>query len=296
MKEVSVNSLIGEVWDKKTRASSGKGQNWWQCREVYAHIGRKINGSFIDFIGHQVGHRKFDRGVSVGCGTGTKEFRVLETDIVEHFDLFELSRERIAAGERQAAAKGLERRASFHHADAFASGIPDGSYDLVHWNNSLHHMLDVREALAWSRRVLAPGGVFVMDDFVGPSRFQWSPLNLELASSFRAQLPQRLLRRASGEGFMPRQIKRKTIQQMIDLDPSEAADSERILPSLKEVFPAVKVVLTGGAIYHLAMAGIYANLDLTSDEDGRILGFALLLDDAAIHAGESHYAVAVAFR
>jgi ubiquinone/menaquinone biosynthesis C-methylase UbiE len=296
MNEPSINSLIGEVWDKKTRANSGKGQNWWQCKQVHAHIGRKINGSFIDFIRHQVGDRKFERGVSVGCGIGTKEFKVLEAGVVEHFDLFELSRERIASGEARATASGWGHRASFHHADAFAREIPDGSYDLVHWNNSLHHMLDVGQALAWSRRVLAPGGVFVMDDFVGPSRFQWSPLNLELASSFRTQLPQRLLRRPSGEGFMSTRIKRKTIQQMIDMDPSEAADSERILPCLKEVFPAAKVVLTGGAIYHLAMAGIYANLDLTNDEDRRVLGFALLLDDAAMHAGESHYAVAVAFR
>jgi ubiquinone/menaquinone biosynthesis C-methylase UbiE len=296
MKELSVNSVIGEVWDKKTRLVTAKGSNWWQCDEVRAHVGRKINGSFVDFIRHQIGDRKFERGVSVGCGIGTKEFRVLAAGVVEHFDLFELSPKRMAVAERRFTGESWERRVSLHLADAFARDIPDGSYDLVHWNNSLHHMLNVGHALAWSHRVLTPGGLLVMDDFVGPSRFQWSPLNLELASSFRAQLPQRLLRHTSGNGFMSTRIERKTIQQMIDMDPSEAAESERILPSLKEVFPAAKVVLTGGAIYHLGMAGIYANVDLTNEEDRRILQFALLLDDAAIHAGESHYAVAVAFK
>jgi SAM-dependent methyltransferase len=296
MSDASVNNLIGEIWDNKSRGKIVRGQSWWHCAPVYEHIGRKINGSFVNFISEVVGGRKFARGVSVGCGTGSKEFRLLEAGIVDHFDLFELSRERIATGRRRAAAIGLERRVHFHHADAFAREIPEGSYDLVHWNNALHHMLDVRKALEWSHSVLQKGGVIVMDDFVGPSRFQWSSLNLEVASSFRSLLPSRLLRHSSGEGFLRTQLKRKTIRQMIDMDPSEAADSERILPNLSEIFPGAKIVLTGGAIYHLGMSGIYANLDLSNEEDQRVLQFALLLDDTMIQAGESHYAVAAAFK
>jgi len=44
--------------------------------------------------------------------------------------------------------------------------------DFVHWNNALHHMLNFEKAVQWSYQILKVDGVFYMDDFVGPSRFQ----------------------------------------------------------------------------------------------------------------------------
>ena len=167
----------------------------------------------------------------------------------------------------------------------------------MHWNNALHHMADVYHALQWSREVLLDGGAFVMDDFVGPSRFQWSEQNLDLISSFRALLPKRLLRKENSDLLIPVRPTRPTVAKMIEADPSEAVDSERILPALREVFPDAKIVLTGGAIYHLGLGGgVYRNLDLSLEEDARILQFALLLDDLAIKLGETHYAVCMAFK
>jgi hypothetical protein len=54
-------------------------------------------------------------------------------------------------------------------------------------------MLDVEQAIAWSVASLVAGGLFAMDDFVGPSRFLWSDRMLDYASKFRAGLPDRLL-------------------------------------------------------------------------------------------------------
>lgn len=292
-----INTKIGEFWDQKHREQKPQGQSWWQFKQVYTHIGRKINGSFIDFIRTQTGGQRFKRGISVGCGSGIKEMRLLEAGVVEHFDLYELSQDRIDDGKRRAVSLGLQDRATFHLADAFAICREEGQYDLVHWDNALHHMLDVPQAVEWSRGVLSDGGAFVMDDFVGPSRFQWSEQNLDLIASFRALLPKRLLHRESTDTLIPVRPGRPTVEKMIEADPSEAADSERILPAVRETFPGANIVLTGGAIYHLGLGGgIYKNLDLTREEDARILEFALLLDDVAIKLGETHYAVCVAFK
>lgn len=294
MEASNINTVIGKVWDRKSAGNKDAKSNWWHFPEVYEHIGRKIHGSFVEFIRAETDGRVFERAVSVGCGSGTKEMRLIEAGLVDRFDLFELSKERIATGQRRARARGFADRMRFHLADAFAARDSEEVYDLVHWNNSLHHMLDTRDALAWSRRVLRDGGVIAMDDFVGPSRFQWTDFNIRIASEFRRQLPARLLRRADGQGQLPVEVVRRTVQRMIEMDPSEAADSGRILLNLRSVFPDAKVVLTGGAIYHLALAGVYANLDLSREEDMRILKIALLIDDLAMQLGESHYAVAVA--
>lgn len=97
---------------------------------------------------------------------------MLRKGIVGRFDLFELSHERVAHGRAAAVKGGVAERASFHVQDAFARDEAD-QYDLVYWNNALHHMFDVRQAFLWSREKLRPGGWLVMDDYVDATRFQW---------------------------------------------------------------------------------------------------------------------------
>jgi hypothetical protein len=81
---------------------------------------------------------------------------------------------------------------------------------------------------------------------------------------------------------------------MIAADPSEAADSERILPSVREIFPDASIIETGGVIYHLALNDVFANFD--ESEDHALLQVALLLDRALTAMGDNHYAVAIATR
>jgi hypothetical protein len=156
-------------------------------------------------------------------------------------------------------------------------------------------MLDVDFAIRWSRDRLLPGGLFAMDDFVGRSRFQWTDTNLEFASRFRAALPPEYLRHPDDPSKkLSPELRRPSIQAMIETDPTEAADSERILPCLKSTFPHANIMLTGGCIYHLALNDVLANI--TRAEDAPFLSMALLLDDALASMGETHYAVATAVK
>jgi hypothetical protein len=80
-------------------------------------------------------------GVSVGCGDGTKEMTLLRSGVVERFVLYEVAEARIANGMANAAKWNLSDRVEFRREIVnFAAGDP--TYDLVYWNNALHHMLD----------------------------------------------------------------------------------------------------------------------------------------------------------
>jgi len=46
-------------------------------------------------------------------------------------------------------------------------------------------MLDTPVAIAWRRSVLHPGGAFVMDDFVGETRWQWTDKSLGIMNEAR---------------------------------------------------------------------------------------------------------------
>lgn len=112
----------------------------------------------------------WSKGLSVACGEGRKEMSLVSAGIVEHFDLFEISAARVERGRALAEKKGIADKLTFHVCDAFSTDV--GQYDIVYWNNALHHMLDTTEAVAWSHERLVRGGSFVMDDYVGRNRLQ----------------------------------------------------------------------------------------------------------------------------
>jgi SAM-dependent methyltransferase len=223
-----------------------------------------------------------------------KEMKLLRHGIVRSFDLYELAETRIAAGRELAKKQKLENRVRFIQGDAFDLANEAQSYDMVHWNNSLHHMLNVEHAIEWSWKVLKPGGLFYMDDFVGPDRFQWTPTMLLAATAVRQSLPDRfLINPQTPSAMLPRVVQNVDPVKLRQSDPSEAADSSRILDCVKRHFPGADIILTGGVIYHLALSDLLANF---RDEDLPVLERLLIVDDMCTAMGETLYAIALALK
>lgn len=273
---------------------------WWMHPAILRHLNALVGGQAEDgpWAGlerrmHSLSDgRGFARGLSVACGSASKEMRLLQKGIVGTFDLFEISQERLAAGKAEAARQGLADRATFHAGDAFAQDLGD-RYDLVYWNNALHHMLDAREALFWSKDRLRPGGWLVMDDYVGATRFQWPDAQLEIASRIRGSLPERLLRDpAHPQRSCAVAVTRPPLARMLATDPTEAADSDNILPSLMEAFPGAQTLFTGGVVYSLALQDVIANFD--DVKDAALLQKLLEYDAELAAGGQTLYACAFA--
>lgn len=298
---------IADHWDRRTLETQPARTSWWQSRAVKRHINKLVCGEEYEGTGQglvmelkrRLGGRVLRRGVSIGAGIGNKEMRFVRLGLVERFDLFELSSARVEKGRALAEDLGLGGQVSFHQADGFSAIEPE-SVDLVHWNNSLHHMLDVREAVRWSRRVLVPGGIFFLDDFVGPTRFQWSDRALAVATGARAILPGRYLKDPQSPPaeprYLPIKVRRPAPGRIARQDPSEAADSEAILPAVREIFPEADIQRTGGLVYHVALATILHNFDEEVPDDLSLLNLLLELDTACLRDPEleSPYATALA--
>lgn len=113
-------------------------------------------------------------------------------------------------------------------------------------------------------------------------------------------LPKRYLRDPHSSPEQPRylsvDVARPNPRRIAREDPSEAADSERILEAVREVFPDAEIQLTGGLIYHLALASIIHNFDEGDAEDLELLRVLLELDEACTKNPEleSPYATALA--
>lgn len=306
---------IGQHWDQVQQdAQAGRTPTrtrWWESPTVRRHLNRLLDPAAGDGIDEGLTHRArqrltergfpkdrgLPRGISIGGGQGIKEMLLLKANLVEHFELYELSKVRIAEGRARAQAEGLADRLRFIEGDAMQEAR--GPYDLVHWNNALHHMLDVDQAVAWSHRVLAPGGLFYLDDFVGPTRFQWSSTSLKVASALRSRLPERLLRDPRRPGQqLSKEVRRPNPETLARHDPSEAAQSGRILSAVRTWFPDAEILLTGGIVYNLVLSDVLANFNEDDPADRARLEQLLDLDWALtmVPGLESHYAVALAFK
>lgn len=302
------HAAAGEYWSKKSLQKGQAGapvrRRWWQSPFVVSFINERVSGDRIDgqssglieLLKAETPNGPLNHGVSVGGGTGGKEIRLVREGLVERFTIYELSEARIEQGRERAFASGLEDQIHFVLGDAFES-VATPTFDLVHWNNALHHMFDVRQAVAWSKDVLVPGGLFCMDDFVGATRFQWSEDELQAANRIRGIFKgSDYLRNPKNTSLaLAEKVVRPDRQGLIDADPSEAADSDAILPAITEVFPSVRVVPTGGLIYNLALKDMFENFDEGGSDTDRLL-LQLLLEIDLLHSelGRNHYAVALA--
>lgn len=305
----SEQDKIAQYWSQRS-LNKGRRWNWWSCRQVIRYLNRRVCG--LDLNGFSqglcyrakeiLGNKKLDVGVSVGCGIGTKEMNLIYWGLVNKMICFELSDERIRQAEEEAKRRSLSEFIEFRREDAFQSIDNNEQFDLVHWNNSLHHMPDTRLAVEWSKKVLKPGGLFMMDDYVGPNYIQFSDECLKLGSSIRQKLPKKyLINPASSPEdiqFLDTQCQRPKLSKIIAKDPSEAVDSENILPAVQELFPDAEIVHTGGVIYFATLPPLYANFDPEDEFDIGLLESLLLIDElyTSLHPGQTLYATALAIK
>ncbi len=275
MKELN-RSAIAKSWNAKAKQRKRR-TNYWQFPEIVEQLNIKVCGEPLPGVSHGIAKRlarmgPFERAVAVGCGTATKEKNLLHQGIVQRFDLYDLADERLAVARRLLADAGLDGRANLICGDPFLDTRHE-IYDLVCWHSSLHHMPDAYAAVHWSREVLKPGGIFAMWEYTGPSRWQWSDRNLENVNAFRRALPSKI----RPENLT---IERPTLAQMMERDPSEAADSSNIRPAVEATFPNVEMINLGGALYSFGLRGIWPKIELG---DKWFLNLALAFDQAMIY-------------
>ena len=96
-------------------------------------------------------------------------------------------------------------------------------FDLVLSCGALHHLTELEDLLDKVHGLLQPDGHFVVMEFVGPNRFQWTARQCALINGLLAQLDPRYLRGGVRETFGP-----PTIDEMLRIDPSEAVTPARV--------------------------------------------------------------------
>jgi SAM-dependent methyltransferase len=199
--------------------------------------------------------------LSLGCGAGHLDRIFKQCGFrFRSFTGIDISEEAIERARALADEVGLAPVVRYTAGDLNRMELAPCGYDFIYFFQSLHHIEALEHVLGQCQRALRPNGVLLVNEFVGPSRFQWTAKQIEMANQLAALLPEEL-RRDVRDGGIRTAIERPTIRHMIRHDPSEAVRSSDIEALVKSYFDVVGEWNWGGTLNHLLFQNIAANFD-----------------------------------
>jgi SAM-dependent methyltransferase len=224
-------------------------------------------------------------GLSLGCGAGHLD-RIFKQQrfTFRSFTGIDISGEAVDRARVLAEEMALAPSIRYTAADLNQIDLPARSFDFIYFFQSLHHIEALEQVLDRCAAALRPNGLLLVNEFTGPSRFQWTDLQLEMANALTALLPEDLRRDLQNGGIKSR-VERPTVGHMVRHDPSEAVRSAEIEPQLKARFDIAGEWNWGGTLNHLVFQNIAANFDSANPYHLSLIEFLIHHENVVIQRG-----------
>lgn len=273
--------------------------NWWDIPAVRKRWNYLISGDpqvdYYEYISKKhLADKASLRGLSLGCGTGHREIRWAEVGKFKTIDAYDLSETSIEYARSKALQKECHHIINYQVGNIYEINSPEGIYDFVFTGQALHHFSPMEKTLLRINDFIKPDGFFVADEFVGPTRFQWTDRQLEIVNGLLALLPNKYKTLWKSDSTRSK-IFRPSRLSMILNDPSESVESAKIMPLLCQIFDVIEVREYGGTILNLLLMGIAHNFLVEDAETQRFLEFCFEAEDLLLKSGEiqSNFVVAI---
>ena len=255
---------IKNVWGVERVWDGTEIQHWLQHPLVQERINLKISGApqinrFEYFLHRYLeGKMPVERALTLGSGLGELERGLCQYGFARSHQGVDLSDEAVRIAAEKARAAGSDHL-SYRAADLNTIKLERQAYDVIFGVSSVHHIDNLEYLFRQVQQALKPGGYFFLDEFIGPSRFQWTDTQLQSINGQLGLLPKELRRRISDRKKFKERVIRETVDEIIASDPSEAVRSSEIVPLLTEYFKIVEIKGYGGAILHQLLYDIAGN-------------------------------------
>lgn len=231
-------------------------QFWMAHPLIRAAINERVSGDPnvwpISALRRQLGGRApLPNCLSIGCGMGALERSLIEQGIGADVTGIDVSDAILQEARRLAAEKQMPIRYIAADARGFLAAHPQ-SFDAVFFHGSLHHFDRLDELMALVAGALRRGGFVWYDEYVGPSRDEWTVGKLWPLNRAYYRLPKSMRR--------PRLVRAPL---SVD-DPTEAIASSDIVPATARRFRIASQRDYGGNI----LLWLYPNLRKPHEEGG----------------------------
>lgn len=294
--------MTSEYWDQKVRDVEQKTLKGWLSWPIIEeeYIRPQVSGdSGVYYLSHfMTTHLKnipVARALSLGCGGGNLERALIHMNAAQEIDAYDISTESVRLAQAMAQDEGIGHRIHYGARDLNTIELPPNTYDFVIIKMALHHFEGLEHIYRQIAASLKPGGVFVFNEFIGPTRYQWTDFQLHTMNKVLNSLPKKNTWSVWTQDYL-KEIVRPTVDEMIALDPSEAVRSAEIMPVLAHYFDVIEYKPYGGTILHILLNHIMESFDLDDPEDVERLRGLFALEKALIQNGvlESDFAYVVA--
>lgn len=282
MNPSSSTRITEDYWgDAATGRRKGKYPvHWLESPLIRRYcVNRRISGDpetgWLEWVKREFLPREAVSGFVFGCGGGMLERKAGSLGICRNFFCVDIAPQAIEVARALASREGW-KDFRYEVRDGNTLTLEPESLDLILIDMALHHVTELERLLDQFRLALRTDGWLVLNEFAGPDRFQWTDLQLDLATRAIRSLPLRLRRnrdlvrwKTFAKPWVWR-AKRWAPEKVARIDPSESVRSSEIPHLVAERFDVRRRIGYGGTLLALVLNNIVGNFS-DSPEDVRIL-------------------------
>ena len=219
---------VNQYWSAFISESHRKNKRvaWWEAGpEIHNYKNRKVSGTpDVNWVQYTLSkyfnaRLPLARCLSLGCGGGGLERELASYGAFQHCDAYDVSEGAIRLARERADQLGI-KNITYHIADINELTLPPNSYDAVWVSQAMHHFEALEHVNQQIRRSLRPEGLFILQDYVGPNRFQFPSRQKEVVNLCLSLLPvqYRVRMKQAVDKEMQRSMKvgSKFVQRLID--------------------------------------------------------------------------------
>ncbi len=257
-------------WNSENSASA-----FWIIPAVLKRWNKKCTGDenleYEDYVvSKYLSDQQNIKMLSIGCGSGLRERKFGKYSNFSKIDGIDMAPKRIEEA-RQLAKDQNINNLNYIIGDFTKKPFEKEHYDVVLFHSSLHHFKNIEEIL---QSIVIPTlkkeGLLVIFEYVGPRNLQWTNLQLKHANNLLKELPDKYKKRLDNRSIKNR-IYRPGLMRMKIVDPSEAVESDSIIPSIHKHLHIIEEKKMGWDLTHLLFKDIAHNFLNGDVETQRII-------------------------
>lgn len=233
---------VAEFWNQHYKLEVPK--DYWTCHPIINEYVNTIiapeSSNILEWFARNFTKDKpFDRGLSLGCGTGAADRQAIQAGLCLFIEGIDISQASIEVARQEALKAGMGNLLQYRVSDLNSIKLPEGRYDFALCVGSLHHIEKLEHIFNELKTALKPGAYMLINEYVGPSRLQWTEKQLDILNRVWEIMPPEF--RKAGP------LSAVNKEELIKVDPSEAVRSSYIVPLLYEHFEVAAHIEYGGS-------------------------------------------------
>lgn len=223
-------------------------EGWVRIPAVWRRLNAKVSGNpdteWYSYVvnAHLAGRVPVPRCLSLGCGRGWLERRLAGLEVFESCDAYDVSPASIDAARQLSLSEGYDH-ITYTVADINQLDLPQSTYDVVWVNSAMHHFERLEHICGQIQQSLKPQGLLVLNEYVGPCRFQFSVRQQEVIDAAFRLLPRRYraLTRQQAAATLDRSPRRRGLRWTATRLEDKLRDGD-LLPALRRRWEAWRAV------------------------------------------------------